>query len=88
MHALNNHRLGQWITKDQCLQAVHTVVCQLGGGDALSEHLDPRTSWLSIDVLNMLGDTTLADMGLGLQVALVAGGHLAAGRGRHGELER
>ena len=73
MHAVNNYRFGPWISKAQCREAANFVVRQLGGGDTLSEHLDPLTGWLSIDVLNVLGDVELPKKGLGLQVALVAG---------------
>ena len=39
----------------------------------MSEHLDPVTGWLSIDVLNVLGDVELPKNGHGLQVASVSG---------------
>ena len=73
MHAVNNYRLGPCISKEQCRQAAHTVVRQLGAGNTMSEHLDPLTGWLSIDVLNVLGDVELPKNGHGLQVAPVSG---------------
>ena len=73
MHAVNNYRLGPCISKEQCRQAAHTVVRQLGAGNTMSEHLDPLTGWLSIDVLNVLGDVELPKNGHGLQVASVSG---------------
>merc|ERR1739836_143346 len=73
MCALNNYRFGPWISKAQCREAANSVVRQLDAGDALSEHLDPLTGWLSIDVLNVLGGVELPKKGLGLQVAPVAG---------------
>ena len=71
MHALNNYRCGPWLSKEHCRQAAHTVVRDTG--DAFSAHLDSKTGWLSIDVLNVLGDVDLPKKGLGLQVAPVAG---------------
>ena len=73
MHAFNNYHLRRCITQDHCRSAAQQVVRGLRGADHISNHLDLKTGWLSIDVLNMLGDTHLADNGLGLQVALTAG---------------
>ena len=73
MHALNNYRLGPWITKQHCREAASMVARLLGGGSRFSEHLHSLTGWLSIDVLNVLGDVGLPKRGLGLQVAPVAG---------------
>ncbi len=60
MHALNNFLCGPYVTPDACRRACSQVVAALseaGGGRAedSSQHLDPESGWLSIDVINVLG---------------------------------
>ena len=68
MHALNNYLGGPYVTQDACRRAADQVRMQLGPtGGAASEHLDPETGYLSIDVINLLGSSIL-----GLHVEAVA----------------
>ena len=64
MHALNNLLGGPYVTKDACGLAARRVaneLSQVGGADqeTISLHLHPGTGWLSIDVINVLGASTL-----------------------------
>ena len=59
MHALNNLLRGPMVNKEECRLAARYVRVKLGGADAESAHLDPETGFLSIDVINMLGDANL-----------------------------
>ena len=60
MHALNNYLRGPYVTCEACFAAANVVVQELnaaGGGfkELLSNHLDVRSGWLSVDVINVLG---------------------------------
>ena len=64
MHALNNYMLEPLVQQDDCKRAALQVVRRLsevGAGDeeALSQHLHPKTGWLSLDVINVLGQANL-----------------------------
>ena len=64
MHALNNLLGGPYVTMDACERAARQVVRRLsepgvGAVEDLSEHLDPDTGFLSIDVINALGSSVL-----------------------------
>ena len=59
VHALNNLLGGPYVTQEECRFAARQVCRQLsqaGAGDteAMEEHLDPSTGWLSLDVINLL----------------------------------
>ena len=60
MHALNNYLKGPFVTPEACRLACAQVVdafSQVSGGDTedSTQHLDPESGWLSIDVINVLG---------------------------------
>ena len=60
MHALNNFLGGPYVTPDACRRACSQVVAALsqaagGGAEDRSQHLHPDSGWLSIDVINVLG---------------------------------
>ena len=64
MHAINNFLGGPYCTRADCRSACSQVVVglsQAAGGDveASARHLDPETGWLSIDVINVLGQGQL-----------------------------
>ena len=65
MHALNNYCLkGRLVQQEDCRLAACAVVRRLtdaraGDVEPLSNHLDPSTGWLSIDVINVLGQANL-----------------------------
>ena len=64
MHALNNYMLAPLVEQDDCRRAAHEVVQRLSEGRAgdmelMSSHLDFETGWLSIDVINVLGQANL-----------------------------
>ena len=65
MHALNNFLGGEYVNEETCRRAARRVVQALseaGHGDTetMKDHLDPRTGWLSIDVINLIGLGNLA----------------------------
>lgn len=60
MRALNNFLRGPYVTREACLAAANVVLQDLearGGGfrEALANHLDVNSGWLSVDVINVLG---------------------------------
>ena len=60
MHALNNFLGGPYVTPDACRRACSQVVAALseaagGRAEDSSHHLDQESGWLSIDVINVLG---------------------------------
>ena len=60
MHAVNNYVGGPYVDKQMCRNAARMVVANLSqalGGDVedMTAHLDPKTGFLSIDVINVLG---------------------------------
>jgi len=60
MHAVNNFLKGAYVDEENCRLACSQVVVSLSeaaGGDAedSSHHLDQESGWLSIDVINVLG---------------------------------
>ena len=64
LHALNHYRGGPFVTQDACRRAAARAVAalsQVDGGDreAMAHHLDPVTGFLSIDVINILGESVL-----------------------------
>ena len=59
MHALNNLLRGPMVDKTACRLAAGIVRKKLGGADSESEHLNPQTGFLSIDVINLLGSANL-----------------------------
>ena len=65
MHALNNYCLnGRLVQEDDCRNAARLVVQKLsdvraGAAEPISNHLDIYTGWLSIDVINVLGQANL-----------------------------
>ena len=64
MHALNNYCLaGGLVDQAACRAAVRLVVQRLsqttGDVERAEEHLHPETGWLSIDVINVLGEALL-----------------------------
>ena len=71
MHALNNYLGGPYVKRDDCRRAARAVAAELSQADgaeaveepprveALGEHLDPATGFLSLDVINLLGAATL-----------------------------
>ena len=59
MHALNNLLRGPMVDKDACRLAAVRVRGVLGGAEVESDHLDPHTGFLSIDVINLLGNANL-----------------------------
>ena len=64
LHALNHYLGGAYVTQDACRRAAARAVAALsqkGGGDreAAAHHLDPDTGFLSIDVINILGESVL-----------------------------
>ena len=65
MHALNNYCLnGPLVQQQDCRNAAWLVARRLTdarGGDVelISNHLDSLTGWLSIDVINVLGQANL-----------------------------
>ena len=75
MHALNNYCLnGPLVEQQDCRNAALLVARRLTdarGGDVelISNHLDPLTGWLSIDVINVLGQ---ANLGLHVEAARVS----------------
>ena len=63
-HALNNLFGGPFVTEEDCDRACAEVVKKLseaGGGDVedSSQHMHPDTGWLSIDVINVVGQANL-----------------------------
>ena len=63
-HALNNFLEGPYVTEDDCRRACSQVVKALseaGGGrvEDSAQHMHPGTGWLSIDVINVLGQGLL-----------------------------
>ena len=75
MHALNNYCLnGPLVHQQDCRNAAWLVARRLTdarGGDVelISNHLDSVTGWLSIDVINVLGQ---ANLGLHVEAARVS----------------
>ena len=75
MHALNNCCLnGHLVRQQDCRDAARLVVRRLtgahaGDADSICNHLDPLTGWLSIDVINVLGQ---ANVGLHVEAARVS----------------
>jgi hypothetical protein len=75
MHALNNFCLnGPLVQKQDCRDAARLVARRLtddcaGDVEPISNHLDPLTGWLSIDVINVLGQ---ANLGLHVEAARVS----------------
>ena len=75
MHALNNYCLkGRLVQQQECRDAARLVACRLTDARArdvepISNHLDPLTGWLSIDVINVLGQ---ANLGLHVEAARVS----------------
>ena len=66
MRVISNYLGGPYCTRDECRSACERVVTALseaagGHGEDMIQHLDPETGWLSIDVINVLGQ---AQMGL------------------------
>ena len=64
LHALNHYLGGAYVTQDACRRAAVRAVAalsQIGGGDRepMAHHLDPDTGFLSIDVINILGESVL-----------------------------
>ena len=65
MHALNNYCLnGRLVQQQDCRDAARLVARRLtdaraGDVEPISNHLDPLTGWLSIDVINVLGQANL-----------------------------
>ena len=65
MHVLNNFLLkGRMVEQQDCRAAARLVRSQLsqareGDEEPISNHLDPATGWLSIDVVNVLGQANL-----------------------------
>ena len=65
MHALNNYCLnGRLVQQQDCRDAACLVAGRLtdacaGDVEPISNHLDPITGWLSIDVINVLGQANL-----------------------------
>ena len=64
MHALNNYMLGPFVKQDDCRRAAQQIVERLsdiraGDEEPLASHLDPNTGWLSVDVINVLGQANL-----------------------------
>ena len=62
MHALNNYLGGDYVTHDTCRRACSQVVAALSqpaGGriEDSSQHLDQESGWLSIDVINIIGQS-------------------------------
>ena len=60
MHAINNLLEGPYVTEDACKRACDHIVKELSEGaggrvEDSSEHMHPDTGWLSIDVINVLG---------------------------------
>ena len=66
MHALNNYLGGPYVNQDDCRRAARRVVSMLvaagsrdaeslGDAEKLQEHIDFRTGFLSIQVINVLG---------------------------------
>ena len=75
MHALNNYCLnGRLVQQQDCRDAARLVARRLtdareGEVEPISNHLDPLTGWLSIDVINVLGQ---ANLGLHVEAARVS----------------
>ena len=75
MHALNNYCLnGRLVQQQDCRDAARLVARRLtdalaGDVESISNHLDPLTGWLSIDVINVLGQ---ANLGLHVEAARVS----------------
>jgi uncharacterized membrane protein len=75
MHALNNYCLnGRLVQQQDCRDAARLVASRLtdaraGDVEPISNHLDPLTGWLSIDVINVLGQ---ANLGLHVEAARVS----------------
>ena len=75
MHALNNYCLnGRLVQQQDCRDAARLVARRLtdartGDVEPISNHLDPHTGWLSIDVINVLGQ---ANLGLHVEAARVS----------------
>ena len=75
MHALNNYCLnGRLVQQQDCRDAARLVAWRLtdaraGDVEPISNHLDPLTGWLSIDVINVLGQ---ANLGLHVEAARVS----------------
>jgi hypothetical protein len=64
MHAINNFLGGPYCTQADCRSACSQIVVDLseaGGGDSevSAQHLDPETGWLSIDIINVMGQGQL-----------------------------
>ncbi len=57
MHALNNFLGGPFVDRAACRAAAQQLVRRHRGTGAvtLQDHLHPRTGWLSVDVMNILG---------------------------------
>ena len=73
MHALNNYLLAPFVQQQDCRSAAHQVVQRLteanaGDVEPMSNHLDPETGWLSIDVINVVCQ---ANLGCHVQAARV-----------------
>ena len=75
MHALNNYCLnGRLVQHQDCREAARKVARRLtdaraGDTEPISNHLDPLTGWLSIDVIKVLGQ---ANLGLHVEAARVS----------------
>jgi len=89
MHALNNYLGGPYVAQRACKLAAKRVVAILTGAglrdaesldDAkeLRAHIDPLTGFLSVQVINVLGSSTL---GLHVEEASTSWEHLQTGRG-------
>jgi hypothetical protein len=64
MHALNNLYGGNYVTKDDCRNAVDLLVQRMrlplkAARIERPKHLDYSTGWLSLDVMNLLGAASL-----------------------------
>ena len=72
MHALNNYCLNGRLVQQQdcrdaaCLVARRLTDARAGDVEPISNHLDSHTGWLSIDVINVLGQ---ANLGLHVEAA-------------------
>ena len=60
MHALNNYLGGPYVTADDCVRAARQVLKQYNGAESMENHLNTKTGWLSIDVMNLLGMANLS----------------------------
>ena len=82
MHVLNNYLGGPYVTQDACRRAARRAAAALseaglGDAEALQNHIDLATGFLSIEVINILGAGTL---GLHVEEAATSWSHLQAER--------